>query len=102
MVKSYNQLAFTTLGPLAWLLQESPNKRLVYLKGWEAVRLSDWARQQGLATNAQLNVAKRQTIAAFREKGIWKIGAWGVCLCGLVWIIGPCLNSGSFKAPRGS
>ena len=60
---------------LARLLQESLNKRLACLGGQEVVRLSDWARQQGLATNAQLNAAKRQTIAAFREKGIWKIGS---------------------------
>ena len=60
---------------LARLLQESLNKRLAYLKGWEVVRLADWARQQGLAPNAQLNAAKRQTIAAFREGGVWKIGS---------------------------
>lgn len=59
---------------LGLLLTESLHRRLAYLRGQEVVRLADWARQQGLAANAQLNAAKRQTIAAFREGGVWKIG----------------------------
>ena len=56
-------------------LQESLHKRLAYLEGRKIVKLSEWAKHQGLASNAQLNAAKRQTIPAFREKNIWQIGA---------------------------
>lgn len=59
---------------LALALQESLHKRLAYLKGLEVIRLTDFANQEGLAPNAQLNAAKRQTIPAFREKNVWKIG----------------------------
>lgn len=55
-------------------LQESLNKRITYLKGQKIVRLSDYAKQEKLALNGLLNAAKRQSIPAFREKGIWKIG----------------------------
>lgn len=55
-------------------LQESLHKRLAYLKGLSIVKLSDYARQNNLAVNGQLNAAKRQTIPAFREKGVWMIG----------------------------
>ena len=59
---------------LALVLRESLHKRLAYLEGQKIVKLSDWAKRKGLASNAQLNAAKRQTIPAFREKNIWKIG----------------------------
>lgn len=59
---------------LALGLQESLHKRIAYLKGLTIIKLSDFAKQNNLALNAQLNAAKRQTISAFRERGIWKIG----------------------------
>ena len=59
---------------LATALRESLHKRLAYLEGWKIVELSDFARRKGLSPNTQLNAAKRQTIPAFREKNIWKIG----------------------------
>ncbi len=55
-------------------LMESLHKRLSYLKGAEIVRLSDYVRQNGLSAPAVTNAARRQTIPAFREKGVWKIG----------------------------
>ena len=58
----------------ALALQESLNKRIAYLKGQKIVKLADYAKQHNLTTNNQINAAKRQTIPAFREKGIWKIG----------------------------
>ncbi len=57
----------------ALALQESLHKRLAYLKGLTIEKLADFAHAKGLVVNAQLNAAKRQTIPAFREKGIWKI-----------------------------
>ena len=66
------------IGPMSALLaaalRESLHKRLAYLEGRKIVELSDWTRHKGLSPNAQLNAAKRQTIPAFREKNIWKIG----------------------------
>jgi Fic family protein len=55
-------------------LQESLHKRLAYLKGLNIMRLTDYAKHSGRAPNAQINAARRQTIPAFREKGVWKIG----------------------------
>ncbi|HJP96530.1 MAG TPA: Fic family protein [Candidatus Saccharimonadales bacterium] len=56
-------------------LIESLNKRIAYLKGLEIVKLTDYAKQKSESSNALLNAARRQTIPAFREKGVWKIGA---------------------------
>ncbi len=55
-------------------LMESLHKRLSYLRGEEIVRLSDYIKQNGLSAPAVTNAARRQTIPAFREKGVWKIG----------------------------
>ena len=55
-------------------LMESLHKRLGYLRGEEIVRLSDYIRRRGLSAPAVTNAARRQTIPAFREKGVWKIG----------------------------
>ena len=55
-------------------LTESLHKRLSYFKGAEIVKLSDYVRQNGLSAPAVTNAARRQTIPAFREKGVWKIG----------------------------
>lgn len=59
---------------LALALQESLHKRLAYLKSQKIEKLADYAKRNGIATNAQLNAARRQTIPAFREKGVWCIG----------------------------
>jgi Fic family protein len=59
---------------LSRALRESLHRRLAYLRGLRVARLTDYAREAGLAPNTQLNAAKRQTIPAFRERGIWKIG----------------------------
>lgn len=53
---------------------EALHKRLAYLKGQEIVKLVDYARAKGESINSLLNAARRQTIPAFREKGVWKIG----------------------------
>ncbi|MCL1798742.1 MAG: Fic family protein [Eggerthellaceae bacterium] len=59
---------------LSRALRESLHKRLAYLRGERITRLTDHARAQGLSVTVQLNAAKRQTIPAFRERGIWMIG----------------------------
>ena len=59
---------------LALALLESLHKRVTYLQGESVVRLSDYIRKRGLSAPATTNAARRQTIPAFREKGVWKIG----------------------------
>ncbi len=56
-------------------LLESMHKRLAYLKGKRIVTLKKYSEESGEDFNNILNMAKRQTIKAFREKGVWKIGA---------------------------
>jgi Fic family protein len=55
-------------------LLESFHKRIAYLRGNEIVRLTKYAEEIGEKKNIILNKAKRQSISAFREKGVWKIG----------------------------
>ena len=64
----------TMEGILSLALVESLHKRLSYLKGEEIIRLSEYIKQKGLSAPAVTNAARRQTIPAFREKGVWKIG----------------------------
>lgn len=54
-------------------LTESLYKRLAYLRGKENVALADYAKSTGESSNSLLNAARRQTIPAFREKGVWRI-----------------------------
>lgn len=55
-------------------LMESLHKRLTYLKGETIVTLSDFTKKQTASAPSLLNAARRQSIPAFREKGVWKIG----------------------------
>jgi Fic family protein len=59
---------------LTLALMEAMHKRLAYLKAQEIVRLTDYAKTEQKPVNTMLNAARRQTIPAFREKGVWKIG----------------------------
>lgn len=58
---------------VALALTEALHKRLTYLKGETIISLSDFAKQQATSSSALHNAARRQSIPAFREKGIWKI-----------------------------
>jgi len=55
-------------------LTESLNKRVTYLKGLKIVTLSEYVKLNKLEGSGIFNSAKRQSIPAFREKGVWKIG----------------------------
>lgn len=55
-------------------LLESLHKRITYLKGRNIIELAEYAKKTDKNVQAVLNAAKRQTIPAFREKGVWKIG----------------------------
>ena len=63
---------------LALALAEALHKRVSYMKGEPIVRLSEYVRQNGLSAPAVTNAARRQTIPAFRERGVWKIGEGGL------------------------
>ncbi|MFH0749932.1 MAG: Fic family protein [Candidatus Gottesmanbacteria bacterium] len=56
-------------------LTNSYHKRLVYLEGKKIITLSDYAKSNKLSHSNLINKAGRQTIEAFLEKNIWKIGA---------------------------
>jgi len=55
-------------------LSNSLHKRLAYLEGKKIVTLNEYSKQEKQVHANLINKAKRQTIAAFLEKGTWKIG----------------------------
>lgn len=55
-------------------LSEGLHKRIAYLEGKEIITLAKYTKKDSLSLAGQINKARRQTIPAFREKGIWKIG----------------------------
>jgi Fic family protein len=54
-------------------LSESLHKRITYLKGQEIITLADYAKLHNQSLAGLINMGRRQTIPAFREKGVWKI-----------------------------
>jgi len=59
---------------IARSLTSSYHKRIAYLERREIIALKDYAKKFGFSASSLLNKAKRQTIEAFMEKGMWKIG----------------------------
>jgi Fic family protein len=55
-------------------LTNSYHKRLAYLEGKQIITLMDYVKGNKLNHSNLINKAKRQTIEAFLEKGVWKIG----------------------------
>ena len=55
-------------------LTNSYHKRLAYLEGKKIITLTDYAKNNKLSHSNLINKANRQTIEAFLEKNIWKIG----------------------------
>jgi Fic family protein len=53
---------------------ESLHKRLVYLQNKKITTVVEYAKTVNKTASSILNQAIRQTIPAFRERGIWKIG----------------------------
>ena len=69
-----NQKTSKTMAHIfALALMESLHKRIAYLKGGAIQPLTDFARSQNENPTKLLNAARRQTIPAFRERGVWKI-----------------------------
>jgi len=69
---SHNIGPMTRIFELALL--ESLHKRLAYLNNLKITPLTDYAKTQPQSVHTLLNAARRQTIPAFRERGVWKIG----------------------------
>lgn len=55
-------------------LANSYHKRLAYMEGKEIITLSEYAKRSKISHSNLLNKANRQTVEAFLEKGVWKIG----------------------------
>ena len=55
-------------------LASSYHKRLAYMQGKEIITLNEYSKREKISHSNLINKAKRQTIEAFLEKGIWKIG----------------------------
>jgi Fic family protein len=55
-------------------LTNSYHKRLAYLEGANIMTLAEYAKKYKISHSNLINKANRQTIEAFLEKGIWKIG----------------------------
>lgn len=59
---------------VAKALTNSYHKRLAYLEGKSIITLLEYAKENKISHSNLINKANRQTIEAFLEKGIWKIG----------------------------
>lgn len=55
-------------------LTNSYYKRLAYLEGKSIITLAEYAKKNKLSHSNLINKAGRQTIEAFLEKNVWKIG----------------------------
>ena len=55
-------------------LSSSYHKRIAYLTGKRIMSLADYSKDSGESQSNLINKANRQTIDAFMEKGVWKIG----------------------------
>ncbi len=74
--KEFNEKGTTTIMEeiVGKALTNSYHKRLAYLEGKNIVTLSDFAKSNKISHSNLINKAGRQTIEAFLEKGVWKIG----------------------------
>lgn len=74
--KEFNEKGKASImeGIVGKALTNSYHKRLAYLEGKKIITLADYAKNHKLSHSNLINKANRQTIEAFLEKGIWKIG----------------------------
>lgn len=59
---------------IAKALMNSYHKRLAYLEDKKIITLAEYSKKKQLSLSNLINKAHRQTIEAFLEKGVWKIG----------------------------
>jgi Fic family protein len=55
-------------------LTNSYYKRLAYLEGKKIITLAEYSKNRKLSHSNLINKANRQTIEAYLEKNVWKIG----------------------------
>jgi len=60
---------------VAKALTASYHKRLAYMESKDIMTLAKYAKVKKVSYSGLINKAKRQTIEAFLENGVWKIGA---------------------------
>ena len=60
---------------IARQLIESLHKRITLITAPKVIRLSEWAKANGVSGSAASNKAARGTIPAFRQRGTWMIDA---------------------------
>ena len=65
--------ALSTL--IARQLIESLHKRITLITAPKVIRVSEWAKANGISGSAAANKAARGTIPAFRQRGTWMIDA---------------------------
>lgn len=61
-------------GMVGRALTNGYHKRLAYLEGKRIITLREFAKENKLSHPNLINKANRQTIEAFLEKNVWKIG----------------------------
>ena len=69
-----NQKTAIMEGIVGRAITNSYHKRLAYMERMEIVTLAEYAKIKKISHSNLINKAKRQTIEAFLEKGVWKIG----------------------------
>ena len=74
--KEFDQKGKTTIMEdiVGKAITNSYHKRLAYVEGLDIITVADYAKRYKISHSNLINKAKRQTIGAFLEKGIWKIG----------------------------
>ena len=74
--KEFDEKSKTSImeGIVGKAITNSYHKRLAYLEGMEIVTLAEYAKRKKVSHSNLINKAHRQTIEAFSEKGVWKIG----------------------------
>lgn len=74
--KEFNEKGITAIMEeiVGKALTNSYHKRLAYLEGKKIITLADYAKNNKLSHSNLINKANRQTIEAFLEKNVWKIG----------------------------
>lgn len=74
--KEFDQKGKTTIMEeiVGKALTNSYHKRLAYLEGKNIITLAEYGKKNKLSHSNLINKATRQTIEAFLEKGVWKIG----------------------------
>lgn len=74
--KEFDEKGFTNIMEeiVGKALTNSYHKRLAYLEGKKIIPLAEYAKKHKISHSNLINKANRQTIEAFLEKNIWKIG----------------------------